>query len=338
MTKPGCELSVIIKTLNEGPNIARTLQHVLTAIEGLDAEVIVADSLSEDDTVSIALTFGVRVVQLLHARDRGCGVGAQLGYQFAAGRYLLVMDGDMDLQRAFVLAALARLHAQPRLAGVGGRIVDLNFDNIEYRARQARAPTDAMPGEVDRLNGGGMFRREAIAQVGYLTNRNLHACEELEQGLRLQAAGWRMERLPLDSVLHHGHTAPMWSLMRRRWVTRYAWGAGEMLRASLGQTWSSGAWRTQRHTLIVLAWWLTLLVLALLALAGGQRWAGWAVVGTLLLPPVLMWRRRRSLPLALYSVASWCLDTAGMLCGLVARQQEPTAAIEARVLVHTAGH
>ena len=41
-------------------------------------EIIVADSLSDDDTVAIAGQFPVRVVQLTRLEDRGCGTGAQL--------------------------------------------------------------------------------------------------------------------------------------------------------------------------------------------------------------------------------------------------------------------
>lgn len=331
-TEAGCELSVIVKALNEEHNIERTLQCALVAVAGRDAEVILADSLSTDRTVDRARRFPVRIVQLARAEDRGCGVGAQLGYQFARGRYVLVMDGDMDLQRDFVDAALARLEQDPQLAGVGGQIVDLNLDNLEYRARQARAPRDAQAGPVDRLNGGGLFRRSAVASVGYLTNRNLHACEELEQALRLRAAGWRMERLPLVAVHHHGHTAATWALMRRRWVSRYACGAGELLRAGFGRPWFGQALRTQRHLLVVLGWWAVLAGLLTIALAGGSPMVGLGALLLLLLPVALMSLRRRSVALGAYSVASWCLDAAGLVRGLLLRQCDPMHTIDARVL------
>jgi len=36
--------------------------------------------------------------------------------------------------------------------------------------------------DVECLNGGGLYRRSAIADVGYLSDRNLHAFEEYDLG------------------------------------------------------------------------------------------------------------------------------------------------------------
>lgn len=323
-------LSVIIKTLNEEANIGRTLDHIFEAIKGLSAEVIVADSLSDDRTVEIARSFPVKIAQLQHAADRSCGVGGQLGYQHAQGRFILMIDGDMDLQREFLLAALERLQMAPDIAGVGGIIEEVNFDNLEYRARKQRAPKDGKAGKVDRLNCGGLFRREAIEAVGYFTNRNLHACEELEQGLRLTSAGWGLERLPMVSVYHHGHTLPVLQLMKRRWQTHYTWGYGELLRAAYGKSYFLRAVHCFFHLIVVLAWWLSMLALGTAWMLGLSPL--WFFV-ILLAPPLLMVWRKKSLPMAGYSVLAWCLDTAGMLRGLFVKQQNPQSLVSSVILV-----
>ncbi len=327
-----CELSVVIKALNEERNIERTLRSVLAAVRGLDAEVVLADSLSTDRTVEIARRFPVVVVQLQHAYERCCGIGAQLGYQHARGRYVLVLDGDMEVERDWLLAALERLRSAPTLAGVGGVVDDVNLDNIEFRARQQRKPPDMMPGAVDRLNMGGLYRRSAIEQVGYLTHRGLHACEELELGLRLTEAGWGMERIDSTSIHHYGHTVPMWTLVRKRWRSHYADGLGELLRASIGQPWFGRALRCCRLPLAVLGWWGMLLLLALAAVAGAAPWT--AVLAVLAFPPLVMVLKKRSLPMGLYSILAWTVDTAGLLRGLVRRPEDPRTAVASRI-VHT---
>jgi len=328
------DLSVVIKALNEEKNIERTLRSVLAATEGLAAEVVLADSFSTDRTCEIAARFPVRIVQLADPDERSCGIGAQLGYQHARGRFVLVMDGDMEVERDFVVAAMRRLESRPDIGGVGGIVDDVNLDNIEFRARQQRQPRDMMPGEVDRLNMGGMYRREAIQTVGYLTNRNLHACEELELGLRLGAAGWKMERLDLVSIHHYGHTVPMWTLVRKRWRSRYAFGSGELLRASLGTPWFAKALTCFRLPLLVTGWWLTLLVLALFGLFAGARWFN-VMAGVALLPPLVMIAKKRSVPMGLYSILAWCIDTAGLLRGLFGpRHVGPSNQIASKI-VHT---
>lgn len=330
MSDKRCNLSVIIKCLNEGSNIARTLKSVIIATAGLDAEIVVADSLSTDDTVAIAGTFDVNIVQLANTSERSCGVAAQLGYQHAGGQFLLVMDGDMEVQRDWLIAALDHLAAHSDVAGVGGTIRDMNLQNIEFRARQQRYPRDAQPGEVDRLNGGGLFRREAIESVGYLTNRNLHACEELELALRLASAGWKMVRLDMISVLHHGHTQPMWALMRRRWQTRYTDGAGELLRASIGKPWFGRSLAHARLLLGVIAWWLT--VLAALPLATFGAVSPFVPVVILIFPPVAMVRRKHSMVMGLYSILAWTFDAAGLLRGILQKQTPPDTAIFSRAI------
>ncbi len=328
MSAAAIQLSVIVKALNEAANIEQTLDAALRACEGLDAEVILADSLSSDQTVAIASRLPVTIVQLVNPADRGCGVGAQLGYQVARGCFILAIDGDMCIERDWLLAALRHLEANPRTAGVGGLLDDVNMENIEYRARQKRSPRDMKPGEVDRLNGGGLFRREALEDVEYFTNRNLHACEELELALRLRARGWRLERLDRVAIHHFGHTAPMWQLIRRRWASRYVCGAGELIRSAVGTPYFAAAVASFRLSLAVLGWWLVLLVLAAAAVWWPSARLALAVV--LLLPPVAMLVRKRDVALASYSILSWCVDAAGLLRGFTSRQIDPRTPIAAR--------
>lgn len=324
------DVSVVIKALNEERNIERTLKTTLAAIEGLNAEVILADSMSVDRTVEIAKRFPVKVVQLTNGDERCCGIGAQLGYQHAHGTYVLVIDGDMEVQGSWLRTAIGRLQTVTSLAGVGGVVADVNVANMEFLARQKRHSREMRPGTVDRLDGGGLYRRAAIDQVGYLTHRSLHACEELELGLRLRSAGWTLERLDEVSMRHYGHTAPMWTLVQQRWRSRYVNGAGELLRSSLGKPWFWKTVASLKFRLAVLGWWM---VLALLGLAGVTTGFGWmSATVALLAPPLVMVARKRSVALGLYSVLAWCIDAAGMLRGLCTKPKDPVATIDSRIL------
>ena len=124
LSPPQPELSVVIKALNEAGKIEACLRSVIAATDPATTEIIVADSLSEDETVAVASRFPVKVVQLKRIVDRGCGSAAQLGFQYARGRRLLLLDGDMELDPGFLPAANAALDADPKLAGVAGLVVD----------------------------------------------------------------------------------------------------------------------------------------------------------------------------------------------------------------------
>lgn len=227
------QLSIIIKTLNEERNIARCIEAAIAATRKLNVEIIVADSGSNDRTIEIATQYPVIAAQLSDFSERSCGIGPQLGYQHSKGDFVLILDADMVLHEEFVDAALARMKAENRCAGVGGQLVERSGTGYEYDLRSAMAVEADV--NVKWLDGGGLYRRTAIEDVGYLSNRNLHAYEEKELGLRLTSKGWHMFRLGIVAVDHYGHAVDTVGLLRRRWKSGYADASGESLRASIGK-------------------------------------------------------------------------------------------------------
>jgi glycosyltransferase involved in cell wall biosynthesis len=328
-----CRVSIVIKALNEEGKICEAIESCLAALESTPGEVILADSCSTDRTVELAGRYPITVVQFARAADRGCGAGPQLGYQHSSGEYVYLMDGDMQLVPGFLEQALAFLAQHPEVAGVGGRVVEQNLDSLEYRERHARAAPHLKPGQVDRLDGGGLYRRRAIQESGYLSDRNLHSYEEFDLAVRLRALGWKLWRLPVDAVTHYGHDAPPYRLLMRRWNSRYACGLGEMVRGALGTPRMRLVLRDLRELRLylgVLGWWLLLLVAALLPAPAATR-AG--TVAALAVAPLLaMAVRKRSLERAVYSVASWCVNTAGLVRGFVAPRVAPRDRIASQVL------
>jgi len=245
------------------------------------------------------------------------------------------MDGDMALESGFLGQALAFLAQHPEIAGVGGRVTEQNQDSLEYRERQAREAGEPhrVPGPVDRLDGGALYRRLAIQEVGYLSDRNLHSYEEFDLAARLRSRGWKLWRLPDVSVRHEGHRAAALRLLWRRWVSGYAWGTGELLRAALGRPWLRLVLRDVRELRLygaVWAWWLALAATALLAPGEGPGWAG--ALALALLPPLAMSLRKRSLARGTYAVLSWCVCAAGLGRGLLRRRRPPQRPIASRIL------
>ena len=61
---------------------------------------------NRDKERQIARRYPIMIVQLSRMEDRSCGSGAQLGFQYSRGRYLMLMDGDMELRAGFVPVTL----------------------------------------------------------------------------------------------------------------------------------------------------------------------------------------------------------------------------------------
>lgn len=330
-------VSIVIKALNEERHIAAAIESAMAALEAVRGqivgEIILADSASTDRTVEIAVEYPIKIVTLLRPADRSCGTGVQLAYQYSTGDFICLIDGDMVLHAGFLPAALDFLAANPQHAGVGGLIVERQTGNIEYIKRARDPRSDLLPGEVTRLDCGGVYRRAAIETVGYLGDRNLHGSEEFELGARLRARGWKLARIAVEAIDHHGHSGNGYALLRRRWTSRFAFSTGEILRATFGTRAFPLVLQKLRWELFLFAavhaWWLCLIAAAFLA---GFPEAVAAVTAVALVPFVTMALRCRSLDIGLYSVSAWNVYAAGLWPGLLHRRTDPAAWIDSVVI------
>lgn len=331
-----CTVSVIIKALNEEKRIDDAVSSALAAVAEVGGEVILADSCSTDRTVERASRYPVTIVQLAHPEQRCCGAGPQMGYQHARGEFVYILDGDMKMLPGFLTEAVAYMRQHPDVVGLGGVVVEMNKESLEYIARMERASGHMQPGEVDRLDMGGLYRTEAVARTGYFSDRNLHSYEEFDLAVRLRAQGGRLWRLPIDAVQHHGHDAPPYQLLKRRWQSRYICGLGEMVRGAWDQPHLRLAVQGVRELKLyvaVLAWWVTLLTLALLPI---EPMARSVLLGAVLAGPfVIMAQRKRSLTKAVFSVVSWGFNAAGLVRGLCRPRTDPRIPLDTVVLKST---
>jgi glycosyltransferase involved in cell wall biosynthesis len=331
MSFPATKLTVGIKALNEERHIAQAVESALKACDMVGGgEVILADSGSSDRTVEIASRYAIRIVQLANPEDRSCGAGAQLAFQHAQGEFFYLLDGDMALDPAFVKAGIAYLEQHPDVAGVGGYVQEMVTEahEFEIRAEAVMADRNWLPGLVDRLDCGGLYRRDAILEVGYFADRNLHAFEELELGARLRCRGWKLARIGDLAVQHYGHAVSGYKLLWRRVRSGYAGATGEVFRSSLGNRQFSFLLRTfghLRNASIVLAWWL---ILATLVISGRLL----ALLVALLLPIVFLIVRRRSLRLGFFSFVSWNANAWGLISGFVRRRTDPMRPLASKII------
>ena len=333
-----CRVSVIIKALNEERHIVATVKSALRAVAAVGGEVVLADSCSTDHTVELARPYPIRIVQLAHASERCCGAGPQLGYQHSRGEFIYILDGDMQMARGFLERALAFLIGHPDIAGVGGRVVEQNMHSLEYLARGERQSAHLSPGSVDRLDGGGLYRRSAIEAAGYFSDRNLHSYEEFDLAVRLRALGWQLWRLPVDAAYHFGHDAPPYDLLMRRWRSRYVCGLGELVRAAAGQPRLPlvvKGLRELRLYLAVLAWWAVLLSMPFWPVSGAVSLGLFCALAAT--PFLLMAWRKRSVTKAVYSVVSWCFNAAGLVRGLLRVRRPAHEPISSRIVKEPIG-
>lgn len=113
------ELTILMPCLNEERTLAVCIRKAQAFVErsGVEAEIIVSDNGSADQSVSIAESHGARVV---HAMERGYGAALMAGIRAAKGRFVVMGDADDSYDFANLDGFIARLRAGDELV-VGNR-------------------------------------------------------------------------------------------------------------------------------------------------------------------------------------------------------------------------
>jgi len=94
------DLSVVVPTYNEAPNVAELVRRVAAVLQGVEAEIIFVDDSNDDtpDVIRHVASGAPLPVRLVHRDDPVGGLGGAVveGYRVAASDRCLVMDGDLQ--------------------------------------------------------------------------------------------------------------------------------------------------------------------------------------------------------------------------------------------------
>jgi GT2 family glycosyltransferase len=210
-------VSFIIPVKNDAGRLRRCLASVAASRRGADAEVIVVDNGSTDDSAAVARASGaaVRVVpagRVSRLRNEGAST--------ARGDLLAFVDADHELGSDWLAAALdAMAPAEVGAAGAlyvappDGTWVQRTYGWLRGRT-VGRAP-------VRWLGSGNVIvRRAAFAALGGF-DETLESCEDVDFCERLRGAGWRLVADERLLSIHHGDPATLATLFRaERWRGR----------------------------------------------------------------------------------------------------------------------
>ena len=227
------DLSVIIVSWNVADLLAACLDSVYCSLErsALDAEIIVVDSASGDNSVAM-LRDRFPSVQLLASSDNiGFARANNLGLQRARGRFILLLNPDTEVLGNALQRLVEELESTPRVGAVGPHTLNSDGTTQSTRRRfptlltacfestwlQPWAPRELLRAyrveerddddcfDVDWVQGSAlMLRREVYEQIGGLDPEYVMYSEELDWCRRAKAAGWRVRYVGDASIVHHG--------------------------------------------------------------------------------------------------------------------------------------
>lgn len=237
---PTERISVLIPTLNAGPEFARNLDQIRSQRGVLPVEIVVADSGSSDDTVAIAQAMGARILEIEPGTFNHGGTRNRLA-EMASGDVLVMTVQDARLVGPHALRDLVRLlRSDPAVVAVSARQIpradtDLFSSYLtEGHARVMagsrppdpsvafRAMTPSQRRSVCALDDVcAVIDRQAWRQLRY---RDVAFAEDLDFAVRAAERGLRVIATDEVAVVHsHGRPAA-YHLRRfavdRLWVAR----------------------------------------------------------------------------------------------------------------------
>jgi len=231
MADPGArpDLSVIVVTHNGRAMALTTLRSARAAAGPVSLEWLVVDAGSTDGTPdAIEAEFdGVRV---LRRENRGFAASNNAALGQARGRYVLLLNPDVELRTGSLAELVAAMDARPRI-GIASVVQRGSDGELQPSIRRFPSPlrsfgealfaahwpvlrtcqeleTRRAPYEseidVDWLVGAFLIaRREAVTSVGPLDERFFLYSEEIDWCYRFRQAGWPVTHLPVMSITHH---------------------------------------------------------------------------------------------------------------------------------------
>jgi biofilm PGA synthesis N-glycosyltransferase PgaC len=184
-------VSIIVPAYNEQRVIAHTIQSLLNQTYPRK-EILIVDDGSTDHTSLIASQFAHRRVRVLRKPNGGKGSALNYGLLFARGKLVLTIDAD-SLLRPDALERMVRTMSDQSIAGSVGTIKALNYNSLltKCQALEYISTFSLMrralrfSGAINVISGAfGMFRREAIDDVGRFDNDSL--AEDFGITIRIQ--------------------------------------------------------------------------------------------------------------------------------------------------------
>lgn len=194
-------ISVAVPCYNGAAYVGAVIESLLDQTHPA-GEILVIDDGSTDDSVAIVRRYPVRLIQ--HAGNKGLAHARNTALAEATGDILIFVDVDA-LASPQLIATLLSGYDRPEVAGVGGQGIEANIQTLADRWRQAHAVQGhgARARDVEHLFGLCMsYRVAALRQVGGFDPAFRTNAEDVDVGLRLNAAGYCLRYLPQAQVYH----------------------------------------------------------------------------------------------------------------------------------------
>lgn len=309
-------LSVVVIARNEAEHIGLCLKSLIAALKVFpDASIVLVDSNSTDETVSLASAFPVTIYRYV-APVFTAAAGRKIGFDRVDAKYVLFIDGDCCLEQAWLQHALDLLENSPDAALIHGARREV-FEGVSEEF-QSEGPKPEEYG----IGGNALYRSSVLREIkGF--NPFIVAEEEGELYGRIRAAGYRAIRTPDIMFFHYTQPKDTIAEVFRRYRSGLSRGRGQVLRLSISQALFGYHARRFNRYLLTLAY----LIFGVVSFILGAIFSNLLVFSLWIATGIggFIWLvvRRRSLRAAMYILMDWLLVGINMVPDFLRRPKRP---------------
>lgn len=213
------DVSFIVITYNEEFGVKKCLKSI-SELQMENCEIICVDSGSTDSTIEIIKRYKKEMGNLSLFQIQGyanAAIGRNIGIKKSTKNLIYFIDGDVEIKRDFLLAAIDILRKKQADA-VTGELAEYQYDS-NYKSILAKIDDRYYIKKQKYIySSGGIFitKRSVIKEVGYF-DENLEKNQDWDFTLRLTA---KFKMLAIHKLMGIHHTIPYheWSRFKKSMI------------------------------------------------------------------------------------------------------------------------
>jgi GT2 family glycosyltransferase len=212
-------ISVVIPNHN-GAGYLESCLRSLQAQTYENFEIVVVDNASRDQSVEIVQRAAHGAILLQENRNLGFAGGVNAGIRSSHGEWIAVLNNDTEVAADWLTECALAIQNHPEAAFFACKIFDISDRSrlysagdcylrmgIGYRRGQEQRDRADFCRECEIFSASGcaaLYRKQALEETGGFDERFFAYLEDVDLGLRFQAAGNRGYYVPGAKVYHHG--------------------------------------------------------------------------------------------------------------------------------------
>ena len=224
-------VSIIIITWKMRDLLQKCLSSIYEYTKGISFELIVIDNFSNDGTIGMIEQNFPDIKLIKNKENKGVAPARNLGMKIAQGKYILILDADMELIEDSVSKLYAFMQSNES-CGISGAMLNDSDGNLQWSCKQyptflalvfrrlekftfirnsrtliQHTLSDWAHDEAKAVHyviGACQFiSRSLVEQIGYYDDKIFYGPEDIDYCLRAWHAGWEVWYYPFTKIFHH---------------------------------------------------------------------------------------------------------------------------------------